>query len=957
MSPMTNESNTESSNPELVSSQSDVALSSIDTESLALSQDSDTLDIWSQLPVRKYTDERTGKNKWQCNDCGSSFTDWNLTKALHHVARQRSNDIKMCPKIIRDEEVRNYQSFYQNYRNKVDCRKRKHSALNSFQDDNINKALTRQNSNKKRKLSKQGFHANISPRSIAFNEKQSQLCKTNNQSLITTESDDENVLSSSSASKEQKSKSFYPLFSTESRENDEKARMAIADFIIGCGLPFSIADHPKFRYMCKIMRNSSNKFSFPNRNIISTDLMDALYESNREKYIEKLLIKAESFGISLLGDGATVKRMPLINIIASGVYCPVAVLAISDCTNHMAEGGTKDSKFISNDLFLPHFKKIDPNKNIIDLIAFDGAANVQKAASIICAQYTKCTAIHGGEHVVSLVCGGICKLPVISELIKINKFFYRFFMLHHMPHSMLLSESKKHNDGKPIMFIRASDTRMGGHIISLARTYRLKKTLDSVVTNSQFMTNSMGKKGVKSKIISLVQSKSFWNHVLVCLKCMFPLLKLLRLCDKKEPAMDRLYYYVRQTDSSLKDSKECINDIQKEFIAKDPRMKSEYYHIAVVKNDIVVENEFDDEYEHSDDESDDETGNTRKGGDKEDLGSLVLQHWEKRRPRLVHSYAITAWMLSPIPEVMEDAKNYSSEHHNIVDSLIEKLFNDDEEYNINQLKDLFWQEYTDFSTKVGQFAKTYIWTSTAINKGKSFEWHSMYSLKFTKILGRLACRVTSKIIGIGSAERNWGDVKHLKSGKRSHLLGKTLEKQATIYGTSCVEIAKISRDLKNNYNYQQQNLFFDDGDLAEILNISIQELQDACPRRRTFNAWVEPWESSTTEKCDTLEKRLLEKYGGLKFRDDDHDEILTVNPRHCCYKDGKPPFPSGECGTVLYAMKEEMDIDDVLAQEPWELQVTIEQIIEYGDPNVKIITTKSGEASKSPRKKLRSNKC
>ena len=171
---------------------------------------------------------------------------------------------------------------------------------------------------------------------------------------------------------------------------------------------------------------------------------------------------------------------------------------------------------------------------------------------------------------------------------------------------------------------------------------------------------------------------------------MFPLLKLLRLCDKKEPAMDRLYYYVRQTDSSLNDSKECINDIQKEFIAKDPRMKSEYYHIAVVKNDIVVENEFDDEYEHSDDESDDETGNTRNGGDKGDLGSLVLQHWEKRRPRLVHSYAIAAWMLSPIPEVMEDAKNYSSEHHDIVDSLIEKLFNDDEEYTTNQIKDLIW---------------------------------------------------------------------------------------------------------------------------------------------------------------------------------------------------------------------------------------------------------------------------
>ena len=69
-------------------------------------------------------------------------------------------------------------------------------------------------------------------------------------------------------------------------------------------------------------------------------------------------------------------------------------------------------------------------------------------------------------------------------------------------------------------------------------------------------------------------------------------------------------------------------------------------------------------------------------------------------------------------------------------------------------------------------------------------------------------------------------MKHLKSGKGSHLLGKTLEKQATIYGTSCVEIAKISRDLKNNCNHYRENLFFDNGDLAQILHIPTQALQD-----------------------------------------------------------------------------------------------------------------------------------
>ena len=53
----------------------------------------------------------------------------------------------MCTKIIRDEEVKKYQYFYHNYKNKVDFRKRKRSVLNTFQDDNINKSLTHQKYN------------------------------------------------------------------------------------------------------------------------------------------------------------------------------------------------------------------------------------------------------------------------------------------------------------------------------------------------------------------------------------------------------------------------------------------------------------------------------------------------------------------------------------------------------------------------------------------------------------------------------------------------------------------------------------------------------------------------------------------------------------------------------------------------------------------------------------------
>ena len=203
-------------------------------------------------------------------------------------------------------------------------------------------------------------------------------------------------------------------------------------------------------------------------------------------------------------------------------------------------------------------------------------------------------------------------------------------------------------------------------------------------------------------------------------------------------------------------------------------------------------------------------------------------------------------------------------------------------------------------------------------------------------MGRLACRVTSKIIGIGSAERSWGDVKHLKSGKRSHILGKTLEKQATIYGRSCVEVARIKRDFKRKDNIHQENLFFDDEDLAEILKIPSEALKKIVPRRRTFNGWKETWETSTKEKCPKLETRLLQKYGNLKFRDDDNDVILTINPKYCFYKDGKAPN-KGQYGYILYSMKDGDDVDDLVMQEPWEFNPVIEQIMEYNDPNVEII--------------------
>ena len=77
-------------------------------------------------------------------------------------------------------------------------------------------------------------------------------------------------------------------------------------------------------------------------------------------------------------DGATIHKMPLMNILAlNGTTAPMTVL-IHDCTKHMEEGGKKDAPYIA-ELFEVKVMEFDPNFLCTDVFYFDGASNVQKA--------------------------------------------------------------------------------------------------------------------------------------------------------------------------------------------------------------------------------------------------------------------------------------------------------------------------------------------------------------------------------------------------------------------------------------------------------------------------------------------------------------------------------------------------------------------------------------------------
>ena len=107
---------------------------------------------------------------------------------------------------------------------------------------------------------------------------------------------------------------------------------------------------------------------------------------------------------------------------------------------------------------------------------------------------------------------------------------------------------------------------------------------------------------------------------------------------------------------------------------------------------------------------------------------------------------------------------------------------------------LFWTEYTAFDNMIGSFyADKFICKSKDIRDGNIHLWHQKYSLPFTNVLGFVTCRVTSKVLGIGAAERSCGDVNTIKSGKRSSISNDVSEKHGIFYTSACIESARIEQ--------------------------------------------------------------------------------------------------------------------------------------------------------------------
>ena len=193
--------------------------------------------------------------------------------------------------------------------------------------------------------------------------------------------------------------------------------------------------------------------------------------------------------------------------------------------------------------------------------------------------------------------------------------------------------------------------------------------------------------------------------------------------------------------------------------------------------------------------------------------------------------------------------------------------------------DQFWNEYEQFDNRQGPFGESrfYIWDSTDIKTNFTYRWHKKYSLTQTQQLGRLACRVTSKILGMGNAERCWGVVKQLKDGQRSHLSAEKSTKAATIYGAACAERANLKKPpahLVESKHWEQSDL---DSLGLDRYGVNLGAILAPELEARVYKCWTEDWEYDMMYDSDLVNQaKFLTKYGGLVFQDG--DTLFTGNP-------------------------------------------------------------------------------
>jgi hypothetical protein len=128
---------------------------------------------------------------------------------------------------------------------------------------------------------------------------------------------------------------------------------------------------------------------------------------------------------------------------------------------------------------------------------------------------------------------------------------------------------------------------------------------------------------------------------------------------------------------------------------------------------------------------------------------------------------------------------------------------------------------------------------------QGFHWHAKYFFDITEVLGKLACLVLSTNLRIGTAERNWKQVKKVKKGDRAKTGVSKTSKQVLIYLQHQMMLGTLRRT-----GLSVVGKLWDDNDFASMkmdeyckdLETQVGNFDKPIQLTRIVRLWREKWE-------------------------------------------------------------------------------------------------------------------
>ena len=375
------------------------------------------------------------------------------------------------------------------------------------------------------------------------------------------------------------------------------------------------------------------------------------------------------------------------------------------------------------------------------------------------------------------------------------------------------------NRDQKVCLIQGAGTQMALWFYAMMRLIRLQQPLKATIHQQKILdtTRTNSAKGA----VQDIKDTNFWKCMYILLCAEFPALRALWYRDSNMPCMDKLFHLSHRTTVAIENSLEHLNDESLFGSLKTDQNLIEEGNIVLGsdldnnsannhEDEIVfhepipvtdgIDDELNDDGEVTDDDPIETPSNTTMS-----FGRQVTWHWNKRKQRIEHEYSIAAWALCVMASVRTDVRDQlTGEHRDTIEKVVTHLHvppcpNPNPTVHTmepHEIIDTFWNEFKAFQNCTQPYHDMSRWASSDCVSGKSYLWHEKYSLPYTVVLGFVGCRVTSKLCGIGPAERSWGGVKQIKDGVRSHLGGESTEKRSVIYVTDkfrsqgCTNITK-----------------------------------------------------------------------------------------------------------------------------------------------------------------------